>query len=87
MQNFKPVEPLVSPYCAPDVYPKAKTHPRILVTPSTLGRVRMNLTHPDHAAAYDAARIRTLTVERFGKEAVSRRLLEACEDALKGAAI
>lgn len=54
MQNFKPVEPLVSPYCAPDVYPKANTHPRILVTPSTLGRVRMNLTHPDHAAAYDA---------------------------------
>lgn len=39
------------------------------------------------AATYDAARIRTLTVERFGKAAVSRRLLEACEDAVKGAAV
>lgn len=39
------------------------------------------------AATFDAARIRTLTVERFGKEAVSRRLLAACEDARKGEAV
>jgi len=39
------------------------------------------------ASQYDAARIRTLTVERFGKEAVSRRLLAACEDAVKGGAV
>ncbi len=54
MSDFKPVEPLISPFGAPVVYPKANTHPRILVTPSTLGRVRMNLTHPDHAQAYSA---------------------------------
>ncbi len=39
------------------------------------------------AAGYDPARIRALTVERFGKAAVSRRLLAACEDAVKGGAV
>ena len=39
------------------------------------------------ASQYDSARIRTLTVERFGKAAVSRRLLAACEDAVKGGAV
>ncbi len=39
------------------------------------------------ASQYDAVRIRALTVERFGKEAVSRRLLKACEDAVKGGAV
>ncbi len=39
------------------------------------------------ASHYDPARIRALTVDRFGKEAVSRRLLAACEDAVKGGAV
>lgn len=42
----------------------------------------------ERAATYDAAQIRAQTVARFGKEAVSRRLLAACEDAVKrGAAV
>ncbi len=42
----------------------------------------------DTAAAYDPARIRALTVERFGIDAVSGRLLAACEDAIrKGATV
>ncbi len=39
------------------------------------------------ASRYNPVRIRALTVERFGKEAVSRRLLAACEDAVKGGAV
>ncbi len=53
MSDFKPVEALISPFGAPVVFPKPNSHPRILVTPSTLGRVKMNLKHPDHAKAYD----------------------------------
>lgn len=52
MLNFKPVEPLRSPFGAPSVYPVAHTHPRILVTPSVIERVRTHLSHPDHAEAY-----------------------------------
>lgn len=36
-----------------------------------------------NAHEYDPARIRQLTVERFGIDAVSTRLLAACEDAVK----
>ncbi len=37
-------------------------------------------------ANYDPAAIRAETVARFGKAAVSKRLLQACEDAIKGGA-
>lgn len=52
--GFAPVTPLVSPFGKPPVFPEADTHPRILVTPESIGRVRENLTHPDHKAAYEA---------------------------------
>ncbi len=51
-ESFTPVTPLVSPFGKPPVFPKAHTHPRILVTPESIGKVRENLTHPDHADAY-----------------------------------
>lgn len=38
-------------------------------------------------AKYDSAAIRAETVARFGKAAVSHRLLAACEDAIKGGAV
>lgn len=50
--DFTPVTPLVSPFGKPPVFPEAHTHPRILVTPESIGKVRENLTHPDHADAY-----------------------------------
>ena len=53
-QSFTPVTPLVSPFGKPPVYPEAQTHPRILVTPASIGKVKENLTHPDHEAAYKA---------------------------------
>jgi len=48
-----------SPYAEPRFYPQAKVHPRILMTPTSLGKIKANLTHPDHAAAY-AAYLQTL---------------------------
>lgn len=37
----------------------------------------------DRAKTYDAGRIRQLTIERFGTDAVCRKLIAACEDAVK----
>lgn len=52
----------------------------------TLAEAMARMT--DAAASYDPARIRALTVERFGIDAVSERLLAACEEAVrKGAAV
>ena len=53
MKSYKKVEPLVSLYEMPPVFPEPNTHPRILVTPSGLDYVRDNLKHPDHALAYE----------------------------------
>jgi predicted PurR-regulated permease PerM len=50
--DFTPVTPLTSPFGKPPVCPEAHTHPRFLVTPESIGKVRENLTHPDHADAY-----------------------------------
>ncbi len=52
--SFKQVEPLVSPYARPTVLPPAGVHPRILMTPSSLSRIKKNLSHPDHRSAYAA---------------------------------
>lgn len=43
------------------------------------------LTMMDKAKSYDAARIRQLTIDRFGTDAVCRKLIGACEDAAKAA--
>lgn len=48
-----------SPYAAPRFYPQEKVHPRILMTPKSLGKIKANLTHPDHAEAY-ASYLQTL---------------------------
>lgn len=52
MSEIKFVDPFVSPFAPPDVYPAANTHPRILVTPGSLAFVRANLAHPEHVSAY-----------------------------------
>ncbi len=52
LSDFGEITPLDSPFPAPPVYPKANTHPRVLVTPETLPTVRANLTHPENAAMY-----------------------------------
>ncbi len=51
-ENFKPVEPLVSKYPLPRILPMKGKHPRILITPASIRRVKENLTHPEHEAAY-----------------------------------
>ncbi len=53
MHTYRPVESLESPFEMPPVFPTAKDHPRILITPADVERVRKNLYHPDHKAAYD----------------------------------
>ncbi len=52
-EEFGKIEPLVSPFPAPEVYPRAGSHPRILVTPETLPALRAKLSHPENRAMYE----------------------------------
>ena len=53
MHTYRPVDPLKSPFELPPVFPNANEHPRILITPQDISRVKENLYHPDHKAVYE----------------------------------
>ena len=56
MSEFKPIEPLVSRYAKPRILPPKGRHPRLFFLAEDLPRIRQNLTHKDHAAAYERYR-------------------------------
>ena len=53
-ETYQPIEPLISPYPKPRILPTAKVHPRILMTPTSVLRVRKNFLHPEHNRAYES---------------------------------
>lgn len=52
MADFGEITELSSPFRSPEVYPTAQVHPRVLLTPALLPKIRSSLTHPENAAMY-----------------------------------
>ena len=52
LAQFGKITPLTSKYAAPAVYPTAKSHPRVLMTQNSIGKVRAGLTAAENANAY-----------------------------------
>ena len=53
MSDWKPIEKLISKHPTPRILPPKGVHPRVFFTAEDLPRIRRNLTHRDHAAAYE----------------------------------
>ncbi len=50
--SVREIKPFVSTYSTPRILPPKGVHPRLMMTPNTLPRIRKDLSHPDHEVAY-----------------------------------